>query len=281
MCMRLTSTQQGREKRPLRVFLEAGPSPPQRNVQMADAMHNSAVILLLISHSTFDGVDTLSDARGSPLHQMLWQYDMALELLECGTYHSKHRRLVPLLIGKKGAQSGCPKFEDIDENADHGEFWPINKMPDVQVKSIMEDALLGLRRDAQVAKGLEAKMMSCARDTPSILRGCAFKKCFIILQLFSFLTCTALPASSDFGPCILFCCALNNIIDIPPLLLYSFCQVAPFSRQSAPLVHAISSKFGLCKDARIMPWEISAGGSKMLWTKFTDNRISASSRVGV
>jgi hypothetical protein len=204
---KLTSTyaeQWGLGKRPLRVFLEAGPPPPDRIVQIADAMHNSAVILLLISRSTFDGVDTLSDARGSPLHQMLWQYEVALELLECGTHNSKHRRFVPLLIGRRGAQSGHSKFEDINEIADHGAFWPISKMPDFQVRSIKEDALSALRRDAQVANGLESKMMRCARDTPSILRGCAFKKCFIILQLFSFLTCTALPASSEFCPCILF-----------------------------------------------------------------------------
>ena len=177
--------QQGSEKRPLRVFLEAGEPPPPRIEQVADAMHNSAVILLLISHGTFDGVDTLSDARDSPLHQMLWQYEMALEILDCGTHHSKHRRLVPLLIGRRGVQSGRTKFEDIDEITDHGEFWPISKMPDLRVTSIVEDALLGLRLDTQVAKGLEDKMMSCARDTPSIIRGCAFKTCSITSPSFS------------------------------------------------------------------------------------------------
>ena len=40
--------QRAREKRPLGVFLEAGPSPSQRTVEVADAIHNSAVILLLI-----------------------------------------------------------------------------------------------------------------------------------------------------------------------------------------------------------------------------------------
>ena len=177
--------EQGSEKRPLRVFLEAGEPPPPRIEQVADAMHNSAVILLLISHGTFDGVDTLSDARDSPLHQMLWQYEMALEILDCGTHHSKHRRLVPVLIGRRGVQFGRAKFEDIDENTDHGEFWPMSKMPDLRVTSIVEDALLGLRLDTQVAKGLEDKMMSCARDTPSIIRGCAFKTCSITSPSFS------------------------------------------------------------------------------------------------
>ena len=100
---------EGFEQRPLRVFLKAGPPPPVQSVQVAEAMHNSTVILLLFSHNTFDGVDALLE--DSPSHnrlvQMLWQHEMALELFESGAaLPSRRQKLVPLLIGSRSEQSG-------------------------------------------------------------------------------------------------------------------------------------------------------------------------------
>ena len=172
---------EGFEQRPLRVFLKAGPPPPVQSIQMAEAMHNSTVILLLFSHNTFDGVDALLE--DSPLHsrlvQMLWQHEMALELFESGAaLPSRRQKLVHLLIGSRSDQSGSAEFERFDEY--DRKFWPISKVPDLKVKSIVECALAGLRLDAQVAMGLGVKMLSCGvRDpcaldspgVPSIIRG--------------------------------------------------------------------------------------------------------------
>ena len=100
---------EGFEQRPLRVFLKAGPPPPVQSVQVAEAMHNSTVILLLFSYSTFDGVEALLE--DSPSHnrlvQMLWQHEMALELFESGAaLPSRRQKLVHLLIGSRSEQSG-------------------------------------------------------------------------------------------------------------------------------------------------------------------------------
>ena len=171
---------EGFEQRPLRVFLRAGPPPPVQSVQVAEAMHNSTVILLLFSHSTFDGVEALLE--DSPSHnrlvQMLWQHEMALELFESGAaLPSRRQKLVHLLIGSRSEQSGSAQFELFDE-CDR-KFWPISTVPDLKVESIVEYALNGLRLDAQVARGLGVKMLSCVRDpdaldspgVPSIIRG--------------------------------------------------------------------------------------------------------------
>jgi hypothetical protein len=172
---------EGFEQRPLRVFLKAGPPPPVQSVQVAEAMHNSTVILLLFSYSTFDGVEALLE--DSPSHnrlvQMLWQHEMALELFESGAaLPSRRQKLVHLLIGSRNEQSGSAEFERFDEY--DRKFWPISKVPDLKVKSIVDCALAGLRLDAQVAMGLGVKMLSCGvRDpcalnspgVPSIIRG--------------------------------------------------------------------------------------------------------------
>ena len=172
---------EGFEQRPLRVFLKAGPPPPVQSIQMAEAMHNSTVILLLFSHKTFDGVDTLLEESqmDNRLVQMLWQHEMALDLFESGVVlPSRRQKLVHLLIGSRTEQSGSARFDLFDEF--DRKFWPINKVPDLKVKSIVECALAGLRLDAQVAMGLGVKMLSCGvRDpcaldspgVPSIIRG--------------------------------------------------------------------------------------------------------------
>jgi hypothetical protein len=172
---------EGFEQRSLRVFLRAGPPPPVQSVQVAEAMHNSTVILLLFSHNTFDGVDAVREDTqvDNRLVQMLWQHEMALELFESGvSLPCRRQKLVHLLIGSRGEQSGSVEFERFDEN--DRKFWPISKVPDFKVKSIVECALAGLRLDAQVAMGLGVKMLSCGvRDpcaldspgVPSIIRG--------------------------------------------------------------------------------------------------------------
>jgi hypothetical protein len=172
---------EGFEQRPLRVFLRAGPPPPVQSVQVAEAMHNSTVILLLFSHNTFDGVDALLEdsQMDNRLVQMLWQHEMALELFESGAaLPSRRQKLVHLLIGSRSEHSGSAEFERFDEY--DRKFWPISKVPDLKVKSIVECALAGLRLDAQVAMGLGVKMLSCGvRDpcaldspgVPSIIRG--------------------------------------------------------------------------------------------------------------
>jgi hypothetical protein len=149
--------------------------------EMAEAMHNSTVILLLFSHKTFDGVDTLLEESQmyNRLVQMLWQHEMALELFESGVVlPSRRQKLVHLLIGSRTEQSGSARFDLFDEY--DRTFWPINKEPDLKVKSIVECALAGLRLDPQVAMGLGVKMLSCGvRDpcaldspgVPSIIRG--------------------------------------------------------------------------------------------------------------
>ena len=162
---------EGFEQRSLRVFLRAGPPPPVQSVQVAEAMHNSTVILLLFSHNTFDGVDAvLEDTQmDNRLVQMLWQHEMALELFESGIA-SRRQKLVHLLIGSRSEQSGSAEFERFDEY--DRKFWPISKVPDLKVKSIVECALAGLRLDAQVAMGLGVKMLNCVGEkTPSIIRG--------------------------------------------------------------------------------------------------------------
>ena len=104
---------------------------------------------------------------------------MALELFESGVVlPSRRQKLVHLLIGSRTEQSGSARFDLFDEF--DRKFWPINKVPDLKVKSIVECALAGLRLDAQVAMGLGVKMLSCGvRDpcaldspgVPSIIRG--------------------------------------------------------------------------------------------------------------
>jgi hypothetical protein len=168
---------EGFEQRPLRVFLEAGPPPPVQSDQVAEAMHNSTVILLLFSHSTFDGVDALleNSQMDNRLVQMLWQHEMALELFFA--LPSRRQKVVHLLIGSRSEQSGSAQFELFDE-CDR-KFWPISTVPDLKVESIVEYALNGLRLDAQVARGLGVKMLSCVRDPyaldspgiPSIILG--------------------------------------------------------------------------------------------------------------
>ena len=104
---------------------------------------------------------------------------MALELFESGAaLPSRGQKLVHLLIGSRTEQSGSARFDLFDEF--DRKFWPINKVPDLKVKSIVECALAGLRLDPQVAMGLGVKMLSCGvRDpcaldspgVPSIIRG--------------------------------------------------------------------------------------------------------------
>jgi hypothetical protein len=135
------------------------------------------VILLLFSHSTFDGVDALleNSQMDNRLVQMLWQHEMALELFFA--LPSRRQKVVHLLIGSRSEQSGSAQFELFDE-CDR-KFWPISTVPDLKVESIVEYALNGLRLDAQVARGLGVKMLSCVRDPyaldspgiPSIIRG--------------------------------------------------------------------------------------------------------------
>ena len=160
---------EGCERRPLTVFLEAGHAPPTANEQAANtaneqvAMQYSSVILVLISRSTLDGIDGLqqdTSVEHSRLAQLLWQYEMALELCEFG-----QRKVVPLLLGRKTRENF---FDDSDEVDQHQEFWP-SHAPDLRVASVLKDALDGLRCSSVVATGLDDKTLDRVGGIPSII----------------------------------------------------------------------------------------------------------------
>jgi len=167
----------GADPRPFRVFLEAGPAPPRPNEQVADALTESTVILLLVSHSTFDGVENLEANSSSRdrLVQLLWRYEMALELF----YTGFGPKVVPLLMGRKKEESGNAVFEFFDESneQEHARFWPIDKIPDLAVTSIVKNALDGLRRNARLAKMLADKMLDHVDRIPSIICGRGIRQC--------------------------------------------------------------------------------------------------------
>ena len=71
---RLTSChveQRGCARRPLTGFLEAGPTPPKANEQVASALRHSSIVLLLVSRSTFADIDGLQ--KDSTKHNRLVQ----------------------------------------------------------------------------------------------------------------------------------------------------------------------------------------------------------------
>ena len=153
---------------PLRVFFEAERAPAHE--QVADAMRNSIIILMLISHDTFEGVDKLgeaSTAKDDPLVPLLCQYEMALEL-----YDAKCCTPVPMLVGSRNYETGREEFKSVDPYKDHKMFWPLHKVPNIQVKEVVEHALAGLRCDAQAASDLNDGMLRrCVQGIPSIIRG--------------------------------------------------------------------------------------------------------------
>jgi hypothetical protein len=161
----------GSERRPVKVFLEAKVAYKPTH-QVAKALRSSTMILLVVSHGTFDGVEELKgDSKADDrLVQMLWQYEMLLELLDSGRRIGNNLGL--LLVGNKRETLGRSEFEMFDEGDAHerDKFWPISKVPDVIVTSVVEQALAGLRYDIDAAKLLDDKLLKDFK-IPSIIRG--------------------------------------------------------------------------------------------------------------
>ena len=66
-----------------------------------------------------------------------------------------------MLVGNKREKLGRSEFEMFDEGDAHEreKFWPISKVSDVIVTSIVEHALAGLRYDIDAAKLLDYKLL--------------------------------------------------------------------------------------------------------------------------
>ena len=155
----------------LKVFFEAVASPRPKNDQIADAMCNSAIILLLVSRDTFEGIGSLeTGSERNWLIEMLWQYEMALELF---CMEQRKHALFPLLVGNKTQnERGRSVFKDVDEYEDRASLWRLDELPqDVEVKSIVKTALHGLKSRVDVAISLDDKMLPKVEETPSIIRG--------------------------------------------------------------------------------------------------------------
>jgi hypothetical protein len=169
----------GSERRPVKVFLEAKAACKPTD-QVANALRSSTMILLVVSHRTFDGVEELKgDSRADDrLVQLLWQYEMLLELLDSGRRIGHNLGL--LLVGNKREKLGRSEFETFDEGDAHEreKFWPISKVPDVRVTSVVEQALTGLRYDIDAAKLLDDKLLKDFK-IPSIIGGDTQQKFFL------------------------------------------------------------------------------------------------------
>jgi len=163
----------GSEKRRVRVFLKNGSAPPAAKVQVANALFGSTVILLLVSCETFADIDKLH--ADSPtthwLVQLLWKYEMALEMFDAGQH-----TVMPLLIGRKHERHGRNEFETFDVSEQHKEFWHLQKMTDLRVKSIVKNALDGLRCNTQCRERLHDEMLTYDFSIPSIIRGRSLKQ---------------------------------------------------------------------------------------------------------
>jgi len=172
---RLTSCyveRRGYARRPLTVFLETGPTPPTANEQVASALHHSSLVILLVSRSTFADIDGLQkdSSENNRLVQLLWQYEMALELCEFGQC-----KVVPLLAGRQTNKFGSTEYENFDECEEHDEYWR-TQAPEFTVKSILEDALEGLRCRAEVATRLDDHILQSVGGIPSIIHGRTVKQ---------------------------------------------------------------------------------------------------------
>jgi len=135
---------EGSEKRHLKVFLKARLAPPAANEQEVNALFGCTVILLLVSRGTFADIDTLhAESQANDRHvQLLWKFEIALELFDAGQH-----TVVPMLTGRKSENfGGRNEFEMIEESDTLEEFWQLQKMPpDLRVKSVVQQALKGLR----------------------------------------------------------------------------------------------------------------------------------------
>jgi len=122
---------------------------------------------VLVSRSTFADIDGLQkdSDRQNRLVQLLWQYEMALELCEFGQCN-----VVPLLVGRQTTEFGSLEFENFDECKEHDEYWR-SQAPEFMVKSIVEDALEGLRCSAEVATRLDDHTLQSVGGIPSIIQG--------------------------------------------------------------------------------------------------------------
>jgi len=163
----------GSETRRIRVFLKSEPAPLAAKVQVANALFRSTVILLLVSRETFADIDTLhadSEAKDR-LVQLLWKYEMALELFNAGQH-----TVVPLLIGRESKKYGRNEFETFDESDTHEEFWHLQKMPDLKIKSVVKNALDVLRCNVQCRVRLHDEMFTHDATIPSIIRGRSVKQ---------------------------------------------------------------------------------------------------------
>jgi len=166
----------GSAKRRLRVYLKAGPAPPAAKIQAANAIFGSTVILLLVSRDTLSDINTLQEDSQAKdwLVQLLWKYEMALELFDAGQH-----TVVPLLTGHKSEIYGRNSFEMFDASDKHEEFWHLQKIPNLKIKAIVKNALDGLRCNAQFAKNLNDEMLVHDACIPSIIRGRSVKQSII------------------------------------------------------------------------------------------------------
>jgi hypothetical protein len=88
----------GGESSKLRIFLKPKPGNGLDKDQVADALCSSRVVILLVSHSTWNGIGQMQKECSSDhaLARLLARYEMILEL------HEQERvRVMPLLIGSE------------------------------------------------------------------------------------------------------------------------------------------------------------------------------------
>ena len=154
------------ERRKLKVFFEPQSGHVLEKHQVADALCSSQIVVLLVSHSTWQGIGQMQTdcPPDDPLPRLLARYEMILELHEQGRI-----RVLPLLIGSESAGRAFYQGFDPFDNDQLSQFWPIQTLPeDLRVASVVKSALDGLRRDFEVAQSLEDKQLKV--EVPSILR---------------------------------------------------------------------------------------------------------------
>jgi hypothetical protein len=159
-----------------KVFWRTMPGKQTERTQMAQAVCNSNVIILIVSDRTFADISTLTSAdqatdKHKHLANLLRQMDMILEV-----YEHRHRRCSVLPVYHGDEQQNPVTFDLMIKELDRSRCWP-TVLPDKAlpwVPLVRRQALRDLRCvDKNLSRLLHDRYLSrvgCA-DVPSLIKG--------------------------------------------------------------------------------------------------------------